>query len=314
MTRDRWCQHRSYDGAQWSEWQDLGGSLAGAVATCSRGAGTLSIGVRGTDGQAWHRAFGNTGSSSSSSSSSSGWASWEPLGGNITYDTGFVARSRDSMDAFVSAPDGQCWHKAWSSSSSSSGWAKWEALGGYLDSSPKVVSWGSDHMSIYCRGQDGQAWWKRWNGFTWDSWVSLGGSVVGTPAAVVWTGFEAVFVRGTDGACWYRSWQAGSWSQWLSLGGNLKHEPEAVAYHYQESSSLEVYINHQDGGLYRKRWDNRTDAWSQEWEPMGGSTDSKPGAIQWDDGNRADAFGQGTDGSCQRCVLSEGKNDGSFSG
>lgn len=299
-TATGYCQHRSYDTSTWSAWDNLGGSLAGAVATCSRSSGSISVGVRGTDGQCWHRPY-----------SGGSWAAWEPLGGNVVYDPGFVARYQDTMDAFVSAPDGQLWQKTWTSS----GWASWQAQGGYLDSSPRVASWGSSHMSVTCRGNDGQTWWKQWNGFTWGSWTSLGGSVVGTPSTVVWVGFEFVFVLGTDGACWHRRWQSSSgWGSWISLGGSLKHEPEAITYHYSSSSSVQVYINHQDGGVYRKSWDNRTDTWSQEWEPMGGQIDSKPGVISWGDSskNRADAFGQGTDASCQRLVLSDGTNDGSF--
>ncbi|KAK0721776.1 hypothetical protein B0T26DRAFT_673561 [Lasiosphaeria miniovina] len=320
MTRERSCQHRSYGGYSssssftgsysWSSWQTLGGSLDGGVAVSSHTEGSFTIAVKGTDNQCWQRAYTGGGGGGA-------WGDWQTLGGNISHDVGLVSRggvvsvsqsTSASLDLFVSAPDGQCWTKTWSYSSS---WSTWTALGGYLDSAPRAVSWGRDHMSLYCRSTDGQAWWRRWNGWTWESWTSLGGSVIGTPSAFAYAGYEYVVVRGTDGACWYRSWHAGTWSQWASLGGSLRHEPEVVSY-LQWGGGVDVYINHDDGGLYRKSWDNRTDAWSQEWEPMGGKVDSKPGAIAWDNGTRTDAFGQGKDGSCQRLVMSEGRNDTGF--
>ncbi len=178
MTQDRWkptpkLQRLPVELLAESRWAAR--RCAGDVQPRQRG--YMNVGVKGTDGQAWHRPYNN----------SDGWSSWEPLGGNVTHDPGMVSRGQDSMDAFVSwllmASAGVSRGATPLAGPSGRQWAGiWIAL--------RRWSRGADHMEHLLQGQDGQAWWKKWSRWTWDSWVSLGGSVVGTPSAF------AVWLRG----------------------------------------------------------------------------------------------------------------------
>ncbi len=77
------------------------------------------------------------------------------------------------------------------------------------------------------------------------------------------------------------------------MGGALKYPPDVAVV----EDKMEVYITGKDNVMYRKTWEN--DKWSSGWETMGGSVESKPNPVVWDNG-KVDVYGTGTDGGCKR--------------
>ncbi|CAI4217810.1 unnamed protein product [Parascedosporium putredinis] len=149
---------------------------------------------------------------------------------------------------------------------------KWENLNGSMASYPSPVSWGGNRMDLYYMGVTAH-------------WEDLGGTVDGAPAACAWKGQLNVYVKGDDGACWHREYKGDKWGNWQNLGGELKYPPDVVAY----DDKMEVYITAPDDALYRRTWED--DKWSDDWEYMGGSVDSKPNPIVWDNG-QVDVYGK----------------------
>jgi hypothetical protein len=288
MHRDRKCKYKSrdrYDGG-WSDWNDLGGSLDGPPACCSRKKDNYHVFCKGTDNQPWHRSY-NPGS---------GWGPWQSMGGTMKHYPSTCSWGSKHVGIYVTAPDGQCWHRRYDEDRSG-GWYSWENMGGFLDSAPKAVTWGEGHTSVYCKGDDGQAWHKKYENNAWGDWESLGGSLDGEPAACAWDGRMHIFVKGTDGACWHKAYRKGSgWGSWENMGGKLKpgRAPDVVVW----KGKMEVYITGDDNAVYRRVWEN--DKWTPGWENMGGNVDWKPSAVTWDDG-RYEVYGTASDGSCRRC-------------
>ncbi|EAQ87817.1 hypothetical protein CHGG_04436 [Chaetomium globosum CBS 148.51] len=285
--KDRTCKYRTYDGGKWGGWQDIGGSFDSPAAACSRKKENMHIFCKGTDGQAWHRAY-------DSGSGSGGWGPWQGMGGSVKHYPSACSWGKDHVSVYVSSSDGECWHRRYDDGQK--GWYGWENMGGYLDGPPKAVTWGQGHTSVFCKGQDGQAWHRKYES-GWGQWESLGGTLDGEPAACAWDGRMDVFVKGSDGACWHKTYKRGTgWGGWENMGGKIKggKAPDVVYY----GGKMEVYITGDDNALYRKVW--KDDKWTSDWENMGGSMYTKPNAVTWDDG-KMDVYGSGSDGSCRRC-------------
>jgi peptidoglycan/xylan/chitin deacetylase (PgdA/CDA1 family) len=65
--------HKSWNGAFWSGWEDLGGVLTSAPTVASYASGHLDVFARGVDSQMWHKWWDGT-----------RWNGWQPLGGTLT--------------------------------------------------------------------------------------------------------------------------------------------------------------------------------------------------------------------------------------
>ncbi|KAK3315742.1 hypothetical protein B0H66DRAFT_624396 [Apodospora peruviana] len=295
MGRDKSCQHKSRDDskAKWGQWEDLGGSMDSAPATCSRKKDNMHVFCKGTDGQAWHRTYTHN-----PAKNTGVWGNWQAMGGNCKHYPSTCSWGKDHVSVYVSSADGQCWHRKYDETTKS-GWNGWENMGGYLDGPPKAVTWGKDHTSVFCKGQDGQAWHRSYGAdgkAGWGQWEALGGSLDSEPAACAWNGRMDMFVKGSDGACWHKTYKNATWGEWENLGGDMKEgaAPEVV----QVDGKMEVYITGKDNTMYRKKWEN--DKWTEGWESMGGSMESKPSAVVWDNG-QVDVYGKGMDGTVKRC-------------
>jgi hypothetical protein len=96
-------------------------------------------------------------------------------------------------------------------------------------------------------------------------WESLGGTIVGAPAAVAWgAGRIDLFTRGVDNALVHKWWDGERWSDWENLGGTLSSGPAVAAW---GGGRLDVFVRGSDNGLHH-RWFT-AGRWSQ-WEDLGG--------------------------------------------
>ncbi|OLB80122.1 MAG: hypothetical protein AUI14_07855 [Actinobacteria bacterium 13_2_20CM_2_71_6] len=106
----------------------------------------------------------------------------------------------------------------------------------------------------------------------WSDWESLGGSLIGSPAAAIdSSGRLHVFVVGTDRQL-YVKWQVGpnaGWTtDWTSMGGRLTSNPAALA---SLGGLIEVFARGADNAMWT-RWQVPAGAgltWSS-WATIGG--------------------------------------------
>lgn len=280
------CKHFSFDGVTWSSGDNLGGSFDSSFGASCWGTGHIDTYGKGTDGACWHTSYG----------SSSGWNSWGSLGGDMVYEPSTVTWGVGFTDVFViSASDGECWHRAFSGGT----WASWENIGGSIGFAPESCTWGSGHISVFVIGTDGQCWHRMWltSKGGWSNWEALGGTITGPVTSVAWNGnLIDIFVRGTDNHCWHRRYHGdlNEWDAWENLGGNLAFAPHVVQY----GTTLEVFIVDTNGILFVLVQINNV--WSPSgWVSRGGSLGSQPTGVVWGN-NNVDAFGMGTDFSCER--------------
>src|SRR5262245_22478910 len=95
-------------------------------------------------------------------------------------------------------------------------------------SSVAVVAQPNGSDLVFYRGQDDAVYYRTWSGTGWSTQTSLGGTIVGAPAAAAAGTGMVVTGRGTDGAVWMRTFAGGSWQPWQSIGGLATTAP-AVA-------------------------------------------------------------------------------------
>ena len=86
-----------------------------------------------------------------------------------------------------------------------------------------------------------------------------------------------VFVRWSDGSIYYRDYVAGSWGHWTSIGGKTA-AGTAPAVCSWGGGRLDVFAQGADGLLWHKSYDT-TAGWSNNWDSLGGSASSGPGAT-----------------------------------
>jgi Astacin (Peptidase family M12A)/Repeat of unknown function (DUF346) len=125
---------------------------------------------------------------------------------------------------------------------------------------------------------------------------SLGGYIIGAPAAVSWGGqnsnYRAVFVRGGDNALWYKETDHQycelCWTDWQWLGGTLTSEPAAVSWGL---GRIDVFAKGTNNQLIHK-W--RSEGKWSDWESLGGTLNGAP-AVSSRGNKRLDVFIRGYD-------------------
>jgi hypothetical protein len=233
-------QHKNWDGAAWSGWENLGGTIVGGPDACSTAAGRLDVFARGTDNALYHIYY------------QAGWSAWEKLGGVITSDPSAVASGNGRIDVFARGSDNAIWTISYQN-----GWSAWSSLGGTSVGSPDAASWGAGRLDVVIPGSNNSIWHRAGQNGTWTAWEDLGGGFTSDPSVVSWgVNRLDIYARGNDNALWHKWWD-GTWSGWQSLGGGMSSGPDASAW----SNRLDVFNRGLDGGLWHWYWDGTTGAW-----------------------------------------------------
>jgi len=195
-----WTNRRAPGSSSWTGWQPLGGKLAGRPAAAAYGDG-MHVVVVGPDRQLWHRHSPRPGV----------WSGWYALGGTAANGTGpAVAQvSAGRLDVVVQGTDNRAWRRSYDG-----GWKAWQPLGGGLAGGVGAASPGGE-LVVTGRGPD-LAGWTRTDSA---SWSTLGGQLLGAPAAAAALGGGRVdaFAVGLDGAFYVTSRTTGPWSGWRRL-------------------------------------------------------------------------------------------------
>jgi peptidoglycan/xylan/chitin deacetylase (PgdA/CDA1 family) len=156
-------------------------------------------------------------------------------------------------------------------------------------SSVAVVAQPDGSDLVFYRGQDDAVHYRIWSGTGWSTPSSLGGVLVGAPAAAAAGSGIVVVGRGTDGAVWMRTSTGGTWQPWQSIGGIATAAPAVAGV---ADGRIDVFVRGADDRLYtraRPAGQNWT-----SWTSLGGGLVSGPAAVALGSA-RTDVFVTGTD-------------------
>ena len=226
---------RSWDGTQWSGYENLGGGIGSGTgpAAVSWETNRIDVFIAGTDAQLWHRSWGG-----------SSWSGWEPLGGVLSSSPTATSWPDGRLDVFGRGTDAQLWHRSWDGSS----WSGWEPLGGVLTAAPGATSWGPGRVDVFVRGS-GNSLWHKWYAGGWSGWQSLGGVLGSAPSASSWgvdrIDLVALAPNGTPGHLFWAS----QWSWWSSLGGAGTGDPAVID---RDSGVIDAFVRGTDGALWQQ--------------------------------------------------------------
>ena len=203
-----------------NDWQSLGGEGIGAPAVVAWGFGHLDVFMRGAKGTVRHKAW-----NANPGTWWPGQTDWQDLGGSIVGSPVAVSWGVNRLDLFARFDDGSVRNKVWEMPRAT-WWPSqtgWQDLGGAGIGAPAVVTWGPGHLAVFMRGAKGTVLHKAWNanpGTWWPGqtdWHDLGGSIVGSPAAVSWApGRLDLFARFDDGSVRNKVWEIERATWWPS--------------------------------------------------------------------------------------------------
>lgn len=153
------------------------------------------------------------------------------------------------------------------------------------------------HISFSWAGARGET---SWYALQYSAWQSLGGGIIGRPAALSTPsdGLEVVAV-GTDRALYSRTY-SGTWSPWQALGGTTDLSP-AVASPAKDRA--DVFVRGTDKALWHRVRNGKS--WGA-WESLGGTLDSAPAAVSSKAGS-IDVLVRGTDKALWHRAYSGGR-------
>lgn len=131
-------------------------------------------------------------------------------------------------------------------------------------------------------------------GVSYGTWQSLGGGIIGKPAAAAdGTGRVAAVVVAPDHSLWTRSLSGGHWSAWTGLGGYTSSDPALASW---GPGRLDLFVRGADNALWHRSSTNG--AWSG-WERIEGALYSAP-SVTSDAPNRLDVVVKGGDNNLWR--------------
>lgn len=228
-------------------WEDLGGAPAGITQSpgaAVRGGFNIHLGIRGSDGQLYHRYWnGNQ------------WSGWEQRGGTLASGPSLVSWDAGRLDGFACGTSQNLIHCSWNVAT---GWSQWENLSAVLPTqypiqfAPAAVSWNTNRLDVFAtRAGDGHLLHCWWDGVRWNGFEDLGGILNAAPA-VVTSGMNRLecYGRGTDGQVYQRRWNGTRWDTWQGLGGMaLASAPTAVV----GEQGISLFARGTDSALWTRR-------------------------------------------------------------
>jgi surface antigen len=262
-----------WNGAGWTGYASIGGSMQGNPAVVSNG-DALSVFAVGTDGRVYTK-YNN----------GSGWTGWASLGGVTVRGSPRAIQYGGEVSVFVLGTDGHPYKNTWQSGS---GWGGWTNMGNYMDSSPAPIQYGTE-LDVIMRGGDCAIYKNTWNGSGWGGFGSLGTCLAGNPDVISYGGQLDIWSNAPGNHIWKRTWNGSAWGSWTDMGGNYAGDPEVMQY----GNDLEVFVRGTNAQMYTRFWSASGRYWSS-WASLGGSIAGEPTAIQY--GAELSVFAVGGDG------------------
>jgi hypothetical protein len=160
-----------------------------------------------------------------------------------------------------------------------------------------VTGEGNAWTDLFYAGTSGQVWMLHMSNMAQPVPVSLGGKLIGGPAAV-WIrpgtfpiGGFAVFGRGTDNRLWWRHQSSAGWSGWAPLGGALTSKPTVNIGAAVAPDGLSVFVRGPNGSVFGRTLHGTPNPGEMEWTPwvsLGGKL--LPGTAPASAGNASGLF------------------------
>lgn len=151
----------------------------------------------------------------------------------------------------------------------------------------------------FYRGQGDAVYMRTISGGIWSQQSSIGGVIVGAPAAAIVPDGVIVAARGTDSAIWLREMHNRTWGPWHSWGGILSASPAITA----AGDRIDVFGRGADGALWTRTMPSGVPL--TPWHSLGGKLITGPAAVVSGSG-RIDVYGVGTDRAVWTRSLSGG--------
>jgi hypothetical protein len=134
-----------------------------------------------------------------------------------------------------------------------------------------VAGEGNERSDLFYTGTSGQVWRVYMSPMGQNEPQSLGGKLIGGPAAV-WippgalpiSGL-AVFGRGTDNRLWWRHQTGSGWSAWQSLGGRLTSKPDVHFGSALAPNALAVFVRGDNGAVWARALHGTGNPGQLEW-------------------------------------------------
>ena len=109
---------------------------------------------------------------------------------------------------------------------------------------PQPITVNGNMLFNFMHGPDNAPWYVEWTGSAWTAEQSLGGALIGAPAAASWGSNRVdVFVHGTDVTLYQNAWQGSGFSGWFPLGGGVAGDPVAVSTAFNRYDVLYPNVN-----------------------------------------------------------------------
>jgi peptidoglycan/xylan/chitin deacetylase (PgdA/CDA1 family) len=134
----------------------------------------------------------------------------------------------------------------------------------------------------FYRGQGDAVYLRNFHVATWGGQTSLGGTIIGAPAAAIaaawpaFTGTSTVYVaaRGTNNAVYMRTLKGGAWGGWTSWGGIVSSAPAIAG---ATDGRVDVFARGGDGALWTRTMGSN--GVLTQWKSLGGQLATAPDAV-----------------------------------
>jgi hypothetical protein len=236
-------------------------------AASSRGAGQVSVFLRGSDGTLQQ-----------SDLSRGTFTPWRSLGGGLLSGPAAGGRSTTVSSVAARGLDAGIWHKAFQGGA----WSGWQGLGGHSISAPAMdVRRSQGIVDLFWRGTDNGIEAKSWvpgSGWTGINTTQVDpGTTLSAPAAVSRLDDSVdLIVRGTDDGVWVDTYRGGSgWGGWGQIPGGMRTQ-RAPAVTTRRAGTMDIFVRTAAGGVGWVTYDGA--AWSA-WKTVPGRVDSGLAAI-----------------------------------
>jgi peptidoglycan/xylan/chitin deacetylase (PgdA/CDA1 family) len=143
-----------------------------------------------------------------------------------------------------------------------------------------MVTDASGNGFAFYRGQGDAVYMRTISGGGWSQQSSIGGVIVGAPAAAITRNGVIVAARGTDGALWLREMSQGTWGPWRSWGGALSTSPAITG---ASDSRIDVFARGTDGVLWTRTRPGGKPLGA--WQNLGGRLTTAPAAVTFGSGS-----------------------------
>jgi peptidoglycan/xylan/chitin deacetylase (PgdA/CDA1 family) len=152
----------------------------------------------------------------------------------------------------------------------------------------------------FYRAQDDAVYLRTVRNGSWSPQTSLGGTIIGAPAAAVAGSTVVVAGRGTDSALWVRTLSNGAWGPWRSWGGAMSASPAIAG---ASTGRIDAFSRGPGGALWTATMSPAGALTG--WTGLGGQLVTAPAVVASAPGS-VEVYAVGTDRAVWRDALSGG--------